>query len=197
MELNNLSDFARQMYEKHVPADMRDRVEVLESSTGDEYMENFVQIYSIDRNPAEIYLVSFFDAGINSDPDWFCIEGASFDDERCDDYAEFYKIWIAEWHPEVMDSATYFTESGPAFRRLKDALRFSRDFRLYEWRFRLTKYKGYFIEKRPEMGDDGKRRMVYVIFSSDRYRFYHEFRFNRLKDAKEFINNRINSYEQD
>lgn len=197
MELNNLSDFARQMYEKHVPADMRDRVEVLESSTGDEHMENFIQSYSIEKNPEEIYLVSFFDAGIDSDPDWFCVHGASCDDERCDDYAKFYKIWLAEWHPEVMDSTKYFGESGPAFRRLKDALRFSRDFRLYEWRFRSTKYKRYFIERRPEMDDNGKRRTVYIIFSSDRYRLYHEFRFNRLKDAKEFINNRINSYEQD
>ena len=197
MELNNLSDFARQMYEKHVPADMRDRVDVLESSKGDEQMENFIQSYSIEKNPEEIYLVSFFDAGIDSDPDWFCVHGASCDDERCDDYAEFYKIWLAEWHPEVMDSATYFGEIGPAFRRLKDALRFSRDFRIYEWRFRSTKYKGYFIERRPEIDDNGKSRTVYVIFSLDRYRFYHEFHFNRLKDAKEFINNKINGYEQD
>lgn len=196
MRLADLSPFARQMYEKHVPADMRDKVEVLESSTGDEYMENFVQSYSIEKNPVEIYLVSFYDAGIESDPDWFCVEGASCDDERCDDYAEFYKIWMAEWHPEVKDT-TYFMESGPAFRNLKDALRFSRDFRIYEWRFRSTKYKGYFIERRPEIDDNGKRRTVYVVFSNASYRFYHEFSFYYLKDAKEFINNRLKGYEQD
>ena len=197
MRLTDLSPFARQMYERHVPADMRDRVEVLESSTGDEHMENFVQSYSIDKNPEEIYLVSFFDAGIDSDSDWFCVHGASCDDERCDDYVDFYKIWLAEWHPEVMDSTTYFGESGPAFRKMKDALRFSRDFRIYEWRFRVTKYKGYFIERRPEIDDNGKRRTVYVVFSNETYRYYHEFYFNHLYEAEEFINNRLKSYEQD
>ena len=196
MELSDLSGFARQMYEKHVPADMRDRVEVLESSTGDEHMENFVQSYSIDKNPEEIYLVSFFDAGIDSDPDWFCVHGASCDDERCDDYVDFYKIWLAEWHPEVKDTK-YFYESGPAFRKMKDALRFSRDFRIYEWRFRSTKYKGYFIERRPEIDDNGKRRTVYVVFSNETYRYCNEHCFYCLYEAKDFINNKLKRYEQD
>lgn len=123
-----MSDFAIEMFNQTrdmIADEYKDRIEVIESSTGDEAYENFMQRYAIGGKPLNVYLIGLFDAGIMDDGNWYGIEGASCDDKLCEEYEDFYLDWRKG---RKNMRSVYLSEAGPIFKNINDALLFVRDF---------------------------------------------------------------------
>lgn len=120
------SDFATEIFDdtlSGIPEEMRSRVTVRESSTGDEVEENFIQSYDLDGKPSGISRVELFDARPNENPTRFVIDGSDVDapmqeQERWQRLADEYR----QQNPESKISDT--DEMGIAFPTFKEALEF-------------------------------------------------------------------------
>lgn len=125
-ENGELSDFAAEIFNdtlSGIPEEVRARVTVRESSTGDEVEENFIQSYDLDGKPSGISRVELFDIGIDENPTRFVIDGSDVDSpkqeqERWQQLADEYK----QLNPEV--AIIDWEESGISFRTFKEALDF-------------------------------------------------------------------------
>ena len=127
-----LSDFAREMFDRTramIREEYRDRLEVTSSSTGDEYEENFIQEYAVGGRPLDVYMIGFFDWGIDGDADWYAIKGASCDDPLREEYDDFYREWKTGRYGKNKRSI-YMDETGPVFHDINDAIEFVRDFNI-------------------------------------------------------------------
>lgn len=125
-ENGELSDFATEIFNdtlSGIPEEVRARVTVRESSTGDEVEENFIQSYDLDGKPSGISRVELIDAKIGENPTRFVIDGSDVDapkqeQERWQQLADEYKqlnsgVIIIDWE-----------ECGISFRTFKEALDF-------------------------------------------------------------------------
>lgn len=125
-ENGELSDFATEIFNdtlSGIPEEVRARVTVRESSTGDEVEENFRQSYDINGKPSGISRVELFDIDIDENPTRFVIDGSDVDSpkqeqERWQQLADEYK----QLNPEVI--ITDWEECGISFRTFKEALDF-------------------------------------------------------------------------
>lgn len=125
-ENGELSDFATEIFNdtlSGIPEEVRARVTVRESSTGDEVEENFIQSYDLDGKPSGISRVELFDIDIDGNPTRFVIDGSDVDSpkqeqERWQQLADEYK----QLNPEVI--IIDWEESGISFRTFKEALDF-------------------------------------------------------------------------
>lgn len=125
-ENGELSDFATEIFNdtlSSIPEEVRARVTVRESSTGDEVEENFRQSYDINGKPSGISRVELFDIDIDENPTRFVIDGSDVDSpkqeqERWQQLADEYK----QLNPEVI--ITDWEECGISFRTFKEALDF-------------------------------------------------------------------------
>lgn len=125
-ENGELSDVATEIFNdtlSSIPEEVRARVTVRESSTGDEVKENFIQSYDLDGKPSGIFRLELFDIGINKNPTRFVIDGSAVDSpkqeqERWQQLADEYK----QLNPEV--KIRDWEESGINFRTFKEALDF-------------------------------------------------------------------------
>lgn len=125
-ENGELSDFATEIFNdtlSGIPEEVRARVTVRESSTGDEVEENFIQSYDLDGKPSGISRVELIDAKIDENPTRFVIDGSDVDapkpeQERWQRLADEYK----QLNPEVI--IIDWEESGISFRTFREALDF-------------------------------------------------------------------------
>ena len=125
-ENGELSDFATEIFNdtlSGIPEEVRARVTVRESSTGDEVEENFRQSYDINGKPSGISRVELFDIDIDENPTRFVIDGSDVDSpkqeqERWQQLADEYK----QLNPEVI--IIDWEECGISFRTFKEALDF-------------------------------------------------------------------------
>lgn len=125
-ENGELSDFATEIFNdtlSGIPEEVRARVTVRESSTGDEVEENFIQSYDLDGKPSGINRVELFDVDIDENPTRFVIDGSDVgapmqEQERWQQLADEYK----QLNPEV--TIIDWEESGVSFRTFKEALDF-------------------------------------------------------------------------
>lgn len=125
-ENGELSDFATEIFNdtlSGIPEEVRARVTVRESSTGDEVEENFIQSYDLDGKPSGISRVELFDIDIDENPTRFVIDGSGVDSpkqeqERWQQLADEYK----QLNPEVI--IIDWEECGISFRTFKEALDF-------------------------------------------------------------------------
>lgn len=125
-ENGELSDFATEIFNdtlSGIPEEVRARVTVRESSTGDEVEENFRQSYDLDGKPSGISRVELFDIDIDENPTRFVIDGSDVDSpkqeqERWQQLADEYK----QLNPEVI--IIDWEECGISFRTFKEALDF-------------------------------------------------------------------------
>lgn len=105
------------------PEELKGRISIRESSTGDEIEENFVQAYDIDGKPSGISRIEFFDAKPGENPTRFIIDGSDVDaamaeQDKWENLAlEYHKV-----HPEVILAIS--DESGIGFFTFKDAYNF-------------------------------------------------------------------------
>lgn len=121
-----ISDFATEIFNdtlSGIPEEVRARVTVRESSTGDEVEENFIQSYDLDGKPSGISRVELIDAKIDENPTRFVIDGSDVDapkpeQERWQRLTDEYK----QLNPEVI--IIDWEESGISFRTFREALDF-------------------------------------------------------------------------
>lgn len=122
-ENGELSDFATEIFNdtlSGIPEEVRARVTVRESSTGDEVEENFIQSYDLDGKPSGISRVELFDVDIDGNPTRFVIDGSDVgapmqEQERWQQLADEYK----QLNPEVI--IIDWEESGISFNTFKEA----------------------------------------------------------------------------
>lgn len=122
-ENGELSDFATEIFNdtlSSIPEEVRARVTVRESSTGDEVEANFIQSYDIDGKPSGISRIELFDIDIDGSPTRFVIDGSDVDaprqeQERWQRLADEYR----DQNPEarIID----WEESGISFNTFKEA----------------------------------------------------------------------------
>lgn len=122
----NKTSFADEMFAdtlSNAPEELKERITIRESSTGDEQEENFVQTYDIDGKPSGISRIELFDAKSNEDSTRFVIDGsdvdaASSEQDKWESLAREYR----KTHPDVK---LYISdESGIGFSTFKDAYEF-------------------------------------------------------------------------
>lgn len=123
---NELSSFASEILNDtlaQLPEELKDRVTVNESSTGDELYENFIQSYNIDGKPSGIIRIELFDAKINENPTSFVIDGSDVDASReeQDKWESLADEYMKE-HPEV--NLIKYDEAGIGFKSFMDAYNF-------------------------------------------------------------------------
>lgn len=123
---NELSSFASEILNDtltRLPEELKGRVTVNESSTGDESYENFIQSYNIDGKPSGITRIEFFDAEINENPTSFVIDGSDVDASReeQDRWESLADEYMKE-HPEV--NLIKYGEAGIGFKSFMDAYNF-------------------------------------------------------------------------
>lgn len=117
-----MSEFAVEVFEdvkKSLSTNLRDRITVAQSSTGNEEMENFIQDYNIDGKPSGVYLFGGFD----SEKYVYCLDDDGVDGTKQD----FYDEKIREYHklyPEIKFGE--FDEAGINFKSFEDAYKFYR-----------------------------------------------------------------------
>lgn len=121
-----ISDFATEIFNdtlSGIPEEVRARVTVRESSTGDEVEANFIQSYNIDGKPSGISRFELFDVDIDENPTRFVIDGSDVsspkqEQERWQRLADEYR----DQNPEarIID----WEESGISFNTFKEALDF-------------------------------------------------------------------------
>lgn len=123
---NELSSFASEILNDtlaQLPEELKGRVTVNESSTGDESYENFIQSYNIDGKPSGITRIELFDAKINENPTSFVIDGSDVDASREEqDKWESLAYEYMKEHPEV--NLIKYDESGIGFKSFMDAYNF-------------------------------------------------------------------------
>lgn len=122
-ENGEISDFATEIFNdtlSGIPEEVRARVTVRESSTGDEVEENFIQSYDLDGKPSGISRVELFDVDIDENPTRFVIDGSDVgaprqEQERWQRLADEYR----DQNPEarIID----WEESGISFNTFKEA----------------------------------------------------------------------------
>lgn len=123
---NELSSFASEILNDtlaQLPEELKGRVTVNESSTGDESYENFIQSYNIDGKPSGITRIELFDAKINENPTSFVIDGSDVDASReeQDRWESLADEYMKE-HPEV--NLIKYDEAGIGFKSFMDAYNF-------------------------------------------------------------------------
>lgn len=123
---NELSSFASEILNDtlaQLPEELKGRVTVNESSTGDESYENFIQSYNIDGKPSGITRIELFDAKINENPTSFVIDGSDVDASReeQDKWENLADEYMKE-HPEV--NLIKYDEVGIGFKSFVDAYNF-------------------------------------------------------------------------
>lgn len=123
---NELSSFASEILNDtlaQLPEELKGRVTVNESSTGDESYENFIQSYNIDGKPSGITRIELFDAKINEAPTSFVIDGSDVDASReeQDRWESLADEYMKE-HPEV--NLIKYDEVGIGFKSFMDAYNF-------------------------------------------------------------------------
>ncbi len=123
---NELSSFASEILNDtlaQLPEELKGRVTVNESSTGDESYENFIQSYNIDGKPSGITRIELFDAKINENPTSFVIDGSDVDASReeQDKWESLADEYMKE-HPEV--NLIKYDEAGIGFKSFMDAYNF-------------------------------------------------------------------------
>lgn len=123
---NELSSFASEILNDtlaQLPEELKGRVTVNESSTGDESYENFIQSYNIDGKPSGITRIELFDAKINENPTSFVIDGSDVDASReeQDKWESIADEYMKE-HPEV--NLIKYDEVGIGFKSFMDAYNF-------------------------------------------------------------------------
>lgn len=123
---NELSSFASEILNDtlaQLPEELKGRVTVNESSTGDESYENFIQSYNIDGKPSGITRIELFDAKINENPTSFVIDGSDVDASReeQDRWESLADEYMKE-HPEV--NLIKYDEVGIGFKSFMDAYNF-------------------------------------------------------------------------
>lgn len=123
---NELSSFASEILNDtlaQLPEELKGRVTVNESSTGDESYENFIQSYNIDGKPSGISRIELFDAKINENPTSFVIDGSDVDASReeQDKWESLADEYMKE-HPEV--NLIKYDEAGIGFKSFMDAYNF-------------------------------------------------------------------------
>ena len=121
-----LSSFASEILNDtlaQLPEELKGRVTVNESSTGDESYENFIQSYNIDGKPSGITRIELFDAKNNESPTSFVIDGSDVDASReeQDRWESLADEYIKE-HPEV--NLIKYDEVGIGFKSFMDAYNF-------------------------------------------------------------------------
>ncbi len=105
------------------PEELKGRISIRESSTGDEIEENFVQTYDIDGKPSGISRIEFFDARSDENPTRFIIDGSDVNAARAEqDKWENLALEYHKLHPEVILAIS--DESGIGFFTFKDAYNF-------------------------------------------------------------------------
>lgn len=123
---NELSSFASEILNDtlaQLPEELKGRVTVNKSSTGDESYENFIQSYNIDGKPSGITRIELFDAKINENPTSFVIDGSDVDASReeQDKWESLADEYMKE-HPEV--NLIKYDEAGIGFKSFMDAYNF-------------------------------------------------------------------------
>lgn len=123
---NELSSFASEILNDtlaQLPEELKGRVTVNESSTGDESYANFIQSYNIDGKPSGITRIELFDAKINENPTSFVIDGSDVDASReeQDKWESLADEYMKE-HPEV--NLIKYDEAGIGFKSFMDAYNF-------------------------------------------------------------------------
>ncbi len=123
---NELSSFASEMLNDtlaQLPEELKGRVTVNESSTGDESYENFIQSYNIDGKPSGITRIELFDANLDENPTRFVIDGSDVDASReeQDRWESLADEYMKE-HPEV--NLINYDEVGIGFKSFMDAYNF-------------------------------------------------------------------------
>lgn len=123
---NELSSFASEILNDtlaQLPEELKGRVTVNESSTGDESYENFIQSYNIDGKPSGIIRIELFDAKIDENPTSFVIDGSDVDASReeQDRWESLADEYMKE-HPEV--NLIKYDEVGIGFKSFMDAYNF-------------------------------------------------------------------------
>ena len=123
---NELSSFASEILNDtltQLPEELKGRVTVNESSTGDESYENFIQSYNIDGKPSGITRIELFDAKINENPTSFVIDCSDVDASReeQDKWESLADEYMKE-HPEV--NLIKYDEVGIGFKSFMDAYNF-------------------------------------------------------------------------
>lgn len=121
-----LSSFASEILNDtlaQLPEELKGRVTVNESSTGDESYENFIQSYNIDGKPSGITRIELFDAKNNESPTSFVIDGSDVDASReeQDRWESLADEYMKE-HPEV--NLIKYDEVGIGFKSFMDAYNF-------------------------------------------------------------------------
>ena len=121
-----LSSFASEILNDtlaQLPEELKGRVTVNESSTGDESYENFIQSYNIDGKPSGITRIELFDAKIDENPTSFVIDGSDVDASREEqDRWESLADEYMKAHPEV--NLIKYDEAGIGFKSFMDAYNF-------------------------------------------------------------------------
>ena len=107
----------------NAPEELKGRITVRESSTGDEQEENFVQSYDIDGKPSGISRIELFDAKPSENPTRFVIDGSDVDAETAEQ--DKWESLAVEYHKTHPDVKLYVgDESGIGFATFKDAYEF-------------------------------------------------------------------------
>ena len=175
-ENSALSSFASDILNDtlaQIPEDLKGRVTVSESSTGDEVEENFIQSYNIDGKPSGITRIELFDAGLNGNPTRFVIDGSDVDASKEDQ--DKWQNLVDEYrqeHPEVnlIDSE----ESGIGFRTFTDA------YNLLKWVEEKNENENsfdQFVHDSSEVIPDGVKPSNIIRFAErilDKYHSYTE-----------------------
>ena len=122
----NKTSFADEMLAdtlSNAPEELKGRITVRESSTGDEQEENFVQSYDIDGKPSGISRIELFDAKSNEDSTRFVIDGSDVDAASSEQ--DKWESLAREYHKTHPDVKLYIgDESGIGFSTFKDAYEF-------------------------------------------------------------------------
>ena len=122
----NKTSFADEMFAdtlSNAPEELKERITVRESSTGDEQEENFVQTYDIDGKPSGISRIELFDAKSNEDSTRFVIDGSDVDAASSEQ--DKWESLAREYHKTHPDVKLYIgDESGIGFSTFKDAYEF-------------------------------------------------------------------------
>ena len=122
----NKTSFADEMLAdtlSNAPEELKGRITVRESSTGDEQEENFVQSYDIDGKPSGISRIELFDAKSNENPTRFVIDGSDVDAASSEQ--DKWESLAREYHKTHPDVKLYIgDESGIGFSTFKDAYEF-------------------------------------------------------------------------